>query len=304
MEPNTGAILALANWPRVNANALEDSPEYARTNRAVAVTYEPGSTFKAFTVAAALEDGKVTPRDEVRHPADAAGRRPRDHRRRGPRLRDDSTLRHPQGVLEHRRGPDRAAGQDDAVRRLDPQVGLRQADRRRPAGRGARARAAARGLLGRDHGQPADRPGHRGHADADGGRLRRDRQRRHPAPAAHRRLRRRPQDAAAQGQARDLRGHRGLGAQDARGRASAPAAPPPAPRSRATTWPARPARPRRRSTASTPRTSTSRRSSASRPPTSRSCWSRSSSTSPTARSTAARSPRRPGARSSTSHWVT
>jgi cell division protein FtsI/penicillin-binding protein 2 len=61
MEPNTGAILALANWPRVNANALQDAPEEARTNRAVAVTYEPGSTFKAFTVAAALQDGKVTP---------------------------------------------------------------------------------------------------------------------------------------------------------------------------------------------------------------------------------------------------
>jgi cell division protein FtsI/penicillin-binding protein 2 len=61
MEPNTGAILALANWPRVNANALEDAPVDARTNQAVGVTYEPGSTFKAFTVAAALEDGKVTP---------------------------------------------------------------------------------------------------------------------------------------------------------------------------------------------------------------------------------------------------
>jgi cell division protein FtsI (penicillin-binding protein 3) len=61
MEPNTGAVLALANWPRVNANALEEAPEDARTNQAVGVTYEPGSTFKAFTVAAALEDGKVTP---------------------------------------------------------------------------------------------------------------------------------------------------------------------------------------------------------------------------------------------------
>ncbi|HEX6021386.1 MAG TPA: penicillin-binding protein 2 [Solirubrobacter sp.] len=61
MNPETGAILALANWPRVNANALEESPDYARQNRAVAATYEPGSTFKAFTVAAALEEGKVTP---------------------------------------------------------------------------------------------------------------------------------------------------------------------------------------------------------------------------------------------------
>jgi cell division protein FtsI/penicillin-binding protein 2 len=61
MDPNTGAILALANWPRVNANALQDAPPYARQNRAVSAIYEPGSTFKAFTVAAALEDGKVTP---------------------------------------------------------------------------------------------------------------------------------------------------------------------------------------------------------------------------------------------------
>ncbi len=61
MNPDTGAILALANWPRVNANALEESPDYARQNRAVVATYEPGSTFKAFTVAAALEDDKVEP---------------------------------------------------------------------------------------------------------------------------------------------------------------------------------------------------------------------------------------------------
>jgi cell division protein FtsI/penicillin-binding protein 2 len=61
MDPDTGAILALANWPRVNANAIAESPPYARTNRAIAITYEPGSTFKAMTVAAALEDDKTTP---------------------------------------------------------------------------------------------------------------------------------------------------------------------------------------------------------------------------------------------------
>jgi cell division protein FtsI (penicillin-binding protein 3) len=68
MEPNTGAILALANWPRVNANALDEAPADAQVNRAVAATYEPGSTFKAFTVAAALEDGKITPETKFNIP--------------------------------------------------------------------------------------------------------------------------------------------------------------------------------------------------------------------------------------------
>jgi len=61
MDPRDGAILALANWPQVNANALGDAPDYARQNRAIGATYEPGSTFKAFTVAGALEEGEVTP---------------------------------------------------------------------------------------------------------------------------------------------------------------------------------------------------------------------------------------------------
>ena len=62
MDPRDGSILALANWPRVNAAApADEAPEYARQNRAVGATYEPGSTFKAFTVAGALEDHKVRP---------------------------------------------------------------------------------------------------------------------------------------------------------------------------------------------------------------------------------------------------
>ncbi|HEV2813510.1 MAG TPA: penicillin-binding protein 2 [Solirubrobacteraceae bacterium] len=61
MDPRTSEVLALANWPRVDANNVADAPAYARQNRAVAFNYEPGSTFKAFTVAGALEDKKVTP---------------------------------------------------------------------------------------------------------------------------------------------------------------------------------------------------------------------------------------------------
>jgi cell division protein FtsI/penicillin-binding protein 2 len=61
MDPRTGAIIALANWPRVDADNLSGAPAYARQNRAIGSTYEPGSTFKAFTVAGALMDHKVTP---------------------------------------------------------------------------------------------------------------------------------------------------------------------------------------------------------------------------------------------------
>jgi cell division protein FtsI (penicillin-binding protein 3) len=64
MDPRSGDILAMANWPQVNANKLQDAPAYAMTNRATGANYEPGSTFKAFTVAGALEDGKVTPDTE------------------------------------------------------------------------------------------------------------------------------------------------------------------------------------------------------------------------------------------------
>jgi cell division protein FtsI (penicillin-binding protein 3) len=61
MNPNNGQLLAVANWPRINANDPSAAPGYANEDRAVGYTYEPGSTFKAFTVAGALQDGIVTP---------------------------------------------------------------------------------------------------------------------------------------------------------------------------------------------------------------------------------------------------
>ncbi|HWH43505.1 MAG TPA: penicillin-binding protein 2 [Thermoleophilaceae bacterium] len=61
LDPRNGEVLALANWPRVDANDIGGAPEYARQNRAIEATYEPGSTFKAFTVAGALSQRLVTP---------------------------------------------------------------------------------------------------------------------------------------------------------------------------------------------------------------------------------------------------
>ncbi len=69
MDPNTGRILALANWPRVNANDLSGAPGYATEDRAVQYNYEPGSTFKAVTVAGALQDGVVNPDTQVEIPS-------------------------------------------------------------------------------------------------------------------------------------------------------------------------------------------------------------------------------------------
>jgi cell division protein FtsI/penicillin-binding protein 2 len=61
MDPRTGEILALGNWPRVDANNIDGAPAYARQNRAIQANYEPGSTFKAFTVSGAMEEHLVQP---------------------------------------------------------------------------------------------------------------------------------------------------------------------------------------------------------------------------------------------------
>lgn len=62
MDPHTGDVLAMATAPRFNANKFSVTRADRRRNRAVTDTYEPGSTFKLVTVAAALEEGIVSPR--------------------------------------------------------------------------------------------------------------------------------------------------------------------------------------------------------------------------------------------------
>ncbi|HEX4603463.1 MAG TPA: penicillin-binding protein [Candidatus Angelobacter sp.] len=63
-NPHTGEILALANWPTFNPNIFNKVNPQALKNRAVSDIYEPGSTFKVVTLAAALEE-KITNPDEV-----------------------------------------------------------------------------------------------------------------------------------------------------------------------------------------------------------------------------------------------
>jgi stage V sporulation protein D (sporulation-specific penicillin-binding protein) len=59
MDPWTGEILALANSPNFDPNRFWTYGEDERRDRAVMDAYEPGSTFKLVTAAAALESHKV-----------------------------------------------------------------------------------------------------------------------------------------------------------------------------------------------------------------------------------------------------
>jgi cell division protein FtsI/penicillin-binding protein 2 len=63
LDPNTGEILALANAPDYDVRDFADFSADARRDRAVMDAYEPGSTFKLITAAAALDSGKVTAED-------------------------------------------------------------------------------------------------------------------------------------------------------------------------------------------------------------------------------------------------
>lgn len=68
IEVDTGEILAMASWPGLDLNDREQvTPEVLR-NRAVADIYEPGSTLKAVTVAAAIEEKIVTPSTPIDTP--------------------------------------------------------------------------------------------------------------------------------------------------------------------------------------------------------------------------------------------
>jgi cell division protein FtsI (penicillin-binding protein 3) len=59
IDTKSGEILALANWPTYNPNNRERLSGAQLRNRAVTDTFEPGSTLKPFTIAQALERGKV-----------------------------------------------------------------------------------------------------------------------------------------------------------------------------------------------------------------------------------------------------
>jgi len=61
LDVKTGEILALANWPTYNPNRRDKVARDKMRNRALTDVFEPGSTLKPFTIAAALEAGRIRP---------------------------------------------------------------------------------------------------------------------------------------------------------------------------------------------------------------------------------------------------
>ena len=65
INPATGEILAMANRPNYNPNKFNEYPQAYLSNRAVSEVYEPGSTFKAVTMAAAFSERVISEGDFI-----------------------------------------------------------------------------------------------------------------------------------------------------------------------------------------------------------------------------------------------
>ncbi len=61
MQPRTGAILSIAHYPTINPNSYLSFDRSGWRNRAITDPFEPGSTMKIFSAAAALEYGNLKP---------------------------------------------------------------------------------------------------------------------------------------------------------------------------------------------------------------------------------------------------
>ena len=65
LDVKTGEVLALANWPTYDPNDRKKLTGAQLRNRVITDTFEPGSTLKPFTVALALDTGRVTPQTRI-----------------------------------------------------------------------------------------------------------------------------------------------------------------------------------------------------------------------------------------------
>jgi cell division protein FtsI/penicillin-binding protein 2 len=65
MNPKTGEIIAMANYPSYDLNLHSKTDDINKRNLAIWAAYEPGSVFKVVTISAAIEEGVVKPSDTI-----------------------------------------------------------------------------------------------------------------------------------------------------------------------------------------------------------------------------------------------
>ncbi len=94
MDPRTGAIIAMANYPCYSPYEFYEAPENLLVNPAVSKQYEPGSVMKLVTMAAALDSGTVTPQSTYNDTGiiEIGGHRTFNWDRSGPGVTDMTTL--------------------------------------------------------------------------------------------------------------------------------------------------------------------------------------------------------------------
>ena len=201
LDPRTGGVLAMAVAPSYDANAFGSASAARRRNRAVTDVYEPGSTFKVVTVAAALSEKIVTPTTPFTLPSSirVADRIIHEHE---PRPTRRMTVAQ---ILSQSSNVGTITLAQMLARTRVESGSTASASASRPAStRPVSRRPPALLLVRLDDRQRADRPGDRRHADPDGDRIRGDRERRRDAQAVPRRAGRQALARSRQGRARDL----------------------------------------------------------------------------------------------------
>ncbi len=159
MDPGSGRHPGACELAAGGCQRPSAAPSYADENRAVMFNYEPGSTFKAFTVAGALEDHVVTPSTVFGIPSilNVADRQIHDAESHG-----DESLSVAQILkVSSNIGADEI-GMRLGAQRFDywvHQLRLRGSNGSRPPRRGARHRAPLSAVLGLLDGQPPDGTG-------------------------------------------------------------------------------------------------------------------------------------------------
>jgi cell division protein FtsI (penicillin-binding protein 3) len=65
MNPKTGEVLAIANYPSFDLNKYGTTAENVKLNKAIQMTFEPGSVFKIVPISGAIEEGMLSPSSGV-----------------------------------------------------------------------------------------------------------------------------------------------------------------------------------------------------------------------------------------------